>query len=653
MSNNPEIDQSNEKNWINRAGGAVLIGTTLAGVLVAGSAHPAGAFEQHPDGTVTVQQNDNPWNIVEQTTHDSSRALIQDVEKFVADNKLSNPSEIHIGDILSIKSIKTEKADNSKPKSDFYELKYGDTIWDAVRGHYGYVTASMIDEIAANSNIDTEKYFPGQVLIFNHPEPVIIHFDQPKTTEAKVYSEANSIDKSTTITISGRSQTLWALSQIIAAVNKTSHESALNSIFRANPGIDPYEIKIGDKVVMPNISEKEIAVVMAETSHLRQLKRSVVKGSAIIPKISQPDPSVVASAESQPANVKTLATEILTDPNISVDNSPHDRVKKYIESVQNTGETFAHDTGNPDSLVPSVRALQILVTLAEKHHISISSFTTGEHAPGSNHYRGEAFDIGIDQSSPEVYRLLYDNHVALGINELIWANPPDGTTTLNNGVDAKYSDSTIQEHKSHIHFSVFSKDALPQPQTEVQKTESPIKSEQTLTGASSDITTNPEAKGAENIALPPYSMDTDVRSSSGMTVEQLDKALEGTKLHGYGYVFVSLEKTYGINALFAAAHAANESSWGSSDIAIAKNNLFGDAAFDNCPMSCAKTFTSYEESIRAYGLHINNDYLNPSGAFYGGSTTIHGIFVHYSTSHDKQASVIAEMMNEMLVKSKS
>lgn len=76
----------------------------------------------------------------------------------------------------------------------------------------------------------------------------------------------------------------------------------------------------------------------------------------------------------------------------------------------------------------------------------------------SNHFSGLAIDLGDAGSTRSdmevVYKWLYENRVALEINELIWDPVPPGTTTLKNGVTLKYDPATLAGHRNHIHVSV-------------------------------------------------------------------------------------------------------------------------------------------------------------------------------------------------------
>ena len=60
-----------------------------------------------------------------------------------------------------------------------------------------------------------------------------------------------------------------------------------------------------------------------------------------------------------------------------------------------------------------------------------------------------------------------------------------------------------------------------------------------------------------------------------------------------GQSFIDAGKTYGVNALYLAAHAIHESAFGTSDIALGKNNLFGFGSYDASPFIASYRFSIY------------------------------------------------------------
>jgi beta-N-acetylglucosaminidase len=101
------------------------------------------------------------------------------------------------------------------------------------------------------------------------------------------------------------------------------------------------------------------------------------------------------------------------------------------------------------------------------------------------------------------------------------------------------------------------------------------------------------------------------------TAEQLDAYLKdnhpNSPLIGTGDAFKKAEAQYGTNALYFLAHAALESNWGKSRIAVDKNNLFGYGAVDSSPYESALKFESYEKGILTVAdKFIVNGYFNES-----------------------------------------
>ena len=120
----------------------------------------------------------------------------------------------------------------------------------------------------------------------------------------------------------------------------------------------------------------------------------------------------------------------------------------------------------------------------------------------------------------------------------------------------------------------------------------------------------------------------DLRTPSPVTAEQIDNYIETnyknkkTKiwkksvLSGKGQVFIDAGTTYGVNALYLAAHAIHESAFGTSEIALGKNNLFGFGSYDASPFIASYRFPSIDENINYIAQQIKATYLNEvSGGF--------------------------------------
>jgi beta-N-acetylglucosaminidase len=122
----------------------------------------------------------------------------------------------------------------------------------------------------------------------------------------------------------------------------------------------------------------------------------------------------------------------------------------------------------------------------------------------------------------------------------------------------------------------------------------------------------------------------DVRNSSGDSLDNINRSLEGSAMSGLGAAFKAAENSYGVNAYFLTALAAHESDFGSSAIARDKNNLFGFMAYDHNPYESAKSYSSVEESIFDVAQYLSEQYLSEGGKHYNG-VSIEGIGTRYAT----------------------
>lgn len=129
---------------------------------------------------------------------------------------------------------------------------------------------------------------------------------------------------------------------------------------------------------------------------------------------------------------------------------------------------------------------------------------------------------------------------------------------------------------------------------------------------------------------PVFTVDTDLTKPSGENVDTLNGYLKGTALEGLGQSFVNAEKAYKVSARYLVAHAIEESSWGTSDVARDKHNLFGYGADDSDPYNHAMAFASFDACIQFVAKAVATDYLTPSGKFYHGPT-LHGMNVNYAS----------------------
>lgn len=141
----------------------------------------------------------------------------------------------------------------------------------------------------------------------------------------------------------------------------------------------------------------------------------------------------------------------------------------------------------------------------------------------------------------------------------------------------------------------------------------------------------------------------DVTAPSGATASDLDRAFEGTSMHGLGAAFERAEKKSGVNAWFLAAIATLESGYGTSEIARDKNNLFGFCAYDDSPYSSAKKFSTKEKGIEYVSDFLSREYLHADGAYFKGRS-VDAVGESYATD-EGWANKVYSLMRELSARS--
>ena len=131
-----------------------------------------------------------------------------------------------------------------------------------------------------------------------------------------------------------------------------------------------------------------------------------------------------------------------------------------------------------------------------------------------------------------------------------------------------------------------------------------------------------------------------LKSKTNYTAADINKlytlmGASNSMLAGKGATFKAAEQKYGVNALYLVAHSALESAWGRSNIAKAKNNFFGIAAYDSSPYTSATRFDNVDAGILGAARWINEKYLSNSsfparGAYLGNK--VGGMNVNYATA---------------------
>ena len=167
-----------------------------------------------------------------------------------------------------------------------------------------------------------------------------------------------------------------------------------------------------------------------------------------------------------------------------------------------------------------------------------------------------------------------------------------------------------------------------------------VKSECTIfinPNANNNIQNSTEQKSKQQL-LATLSFGMNINKPSGLTLEQFKKVLHDDKdknqiFEKNAEYFYYVERQYNINGIFVAAVGVHESAWGTSKIAINKNNLFGYGAYDSNPYNGAYTFSNFSESIDLISRVLVKYYLNPAGTnIYGGEKAVGTYFNGYTIS---------------------
>lgn len=158
--------------------------------------------------------------------------------------------------------------------------------------------------------------------------------------------------------------------------------------------------------------------------------------------------------------------------------------------------------------------------------------------------------------------------------------------------------------------------------------------------------------------LSTLNINMQLNKPSGLTLEQFKKVLTDSKdknkiFENNAEYFYYIEKQYNINGIFVASVGIHESAWGTSKIAMQKNNLFGYGAYDSNPYNGAYNFSNYSESIDLLARVFTKYYINPVGTnIYGGEkavgtyyngSTLNGINKKYASDKNWANSVFSHM----------
>ena len=178
------------------------------------------------------------------------------------------------------------------------------------------------------------------------------------------------------------------------------------------------------------------------------------------------------------------------------------------------------------------------------------------------------------------------------------------------------------------------------------------------------IDNNPKLQTSGKVAkskaelMSTLSFDMALNQPSGLTLEQFKNILSDNKdtneiFQNNAEYFYYIEQQYHINGVFVAAVGIHESSWGTSQIAREKGNLFGYGAYDSNPYHGAYRFSGYSECIDLIARVFVKYYINPKGtSIYGGEKavgtyyngpTLSGINTKYATDKNWANGVYTHM----------
>lgn len=170
---------------------------------------------------------------------------------------------------------------------------------------------------------------------------------------------------------------------------------------------------------------------------------------------------------------------------------------------------------------------------------------------------------------------------------------------------------------------------IPKQKEEIQIAEQPI-----VTEINEIQVTNRSDKNREIEIIKNYIVnnETDLRTKSNVSIEEYQKMLENTALYEIAESLYNAEQKFGVNGLYLMGLACLESSYGNSNFAKNRNNIFGWNAVDSNPGK-ASYFTSKNESVMFVAEKLSNNYLSENGCYFEGYTA-KDIDKHYCT--DKQ-----------------
>lgn len=175
---------------------------------------------------------------------------------------------------------------------------------------------------------------------------------------------------------------------------------------------------------------------------------------------------------------------------------------------------------------------------------------------------------------------------------------------------------------------------IPKPQINVQlaETEIEIENQEIVTVERQEITNRSKTDRKEVVKNYIVNDETDLRIKSNMSIEEYQKMLENTALYEIAESLYNAEQKFGVNGLYLMGLACLESSYGNSNFAKNRNNIFGWNAVDSNPGKASR-FTSKSECVMFVAEKLSYNYLSEDGCYFEGYTA-KDIDKHYCT--DKQ-----------------
>ena len=120
-----------------------------------------------------------------------------------------------------------------------------------------------------------------------------------------------------------------------------------------------------------------------------------------------------------------------------------------------------------------------------------------------------------------------------------------------------------------------------------------------------------EAKAIPEVYLQPINSDFDIMVSSGLSTDDLIRALGNARsgLHDCADAIVEAEQTYGVNALYLAAVLGLESGWGKYE--HGSNNIAG---WKGGPNGTFSNFSSRYECVMTVARGLSTHFVNSVGS---------------------------------------